>query len=466
MRAIKRLLKSNSQLHWIQELFLLSPRLLAGLWLATMFGGDKFGVPWSIADTGLGLFEVVDWFPEDVAQFGGVFSMAPEFFAWCGAASEAIGGLLLALGLLTRPAALMVSITMLTAIFFQKWGQGLWNMLPAISFLWVGMYHLVHGSGRFGLDHLLLKWWNKKTRVTASSGILKTQFACLFLIVGVAAHSQIIGNGNIISETFKTNDIEQLDVHITTDIKIVPSDEYYIRITAEENIIPNIKLTTKKDRLIIDQQEWIEPTKNVSIIIGSNTIDEINLDAWATIDYKEVAVEELEINAEVGTINLEGSTNYFELTIKQATINAALLKATHVEVKAEGHSNIHLYPINSLDIKNEKNKAKITLANEPRKKTIKPLLTNSGNDEAYYKNADFIEFKIKNNSWNRHHFYVIGPKKDGTTFSYGFPMMPGKIRNENWSVGTKIYKESMMGTRKLLVEIQADDEGSTIDLFN
>lgn len=134
------------------------PRILAGLFLATMFGGDKFGVPWALADTGLALFEVVDWFPKDVANFGAPFSWAPEFFAWMGAASEAIGGMFLLWGFQTRISAFFIACTMLVAIFLQKWGGGLWSMLPALGFLWVSLYAMAFGSGKFGLDYLISKY--------------------------------------------------------------------------------------------------------------------------------------------------------------------------------------------------------------------------------------------------------------------------------------------------------------------
>ena len=77
----------------------------------------------------------------------------------------------------------------------------------------------------------------------------------------------------------------------------------------------------------------------------------------------------------------------------------------------------------------------------------------------------WIPFKIKNNSWNRNNFLVIGPKKDGSSFSYGFPMMPGTTRKENWSVGSKVYKVNRLGLRKLLVEIKEEDKDKTVKLF-
>ena len=160
-KILKFLITPIVQKHRAVDLIFAIPRIFCGLWLTAMFGADKFGMPWTSADRHLNLFEVVAWFPEDVKAYGGIFAMAPVFFAWMGAFSEAVGGLLLALGLKTRVASFLIMCTMLTAIFMQKWNQGLWGMLPAIGFLWASIYNLFLGSGRFGLDYLIAKKINK-----------------------------------------------------------------------------------------------------------------------------------------------------------------------------------------------------------------------------------------------------------------------------------------------------------------
>ena len=152
------------QASWIADLVLALPRFICGFLLASSFGSDKFGMPWSPEENKLGLFEVAYWFPLDVAEYGGIFAMFPIFFAWMGAFSEAVGGIFLALGFKTRIAAFLIICTMLTAIFMQKWGQGMWGMLPAAGFLWVGIYSLILGSGRFGLDHYYVKLLNSKNK--------------------------------------------------------------------------------------------------------------------------------------------------------------------------------------------------------------------------------------------------------------------------------------------------------------
>lgn len=145
---------------WYADLAFAIPRFIAGMLLSIDFGSSKFGMPWTDPEKNLSLLEVASWFPEDVAKFGGLFAITPWFFAWMGAASEAIGGLFLAFGLKTRVFSFLIMCTMLVAIFFQKWGGGTWGMLPAMGFLWISTFHLVLGSGRFGLDYLITRRLN------------------------------------------------------------------------------------------------------------------------------------------------------------------------------------------------------------------------------------------------------------------------------------------------------------------
>lgn len=141
----------------VSNILIAIPRIIGGLLLTIDFGASKFGMPWTDSEKNLSLFQVASWFPEDVARFGVPFSLAPVFFAWMAVASEAIGGLFLVFGLKTRVAAFLIGCTMLVAIFFQKSGEGIWNMLPAMGFLWISIYSIVLGSGKIGVDYLLSK---------------------------------------------------------------------------------------------------------------------------------------------------------------------------------------------------------------------------------------------------------------------------------------------------------------------
>jgi len=160
--VLKKLFQPILMPYWWQDALLVFPRLIYGFLLTADFGASKFGMPWSPSDTGLGLFEVAAWFPEDVAKYGGLFALSPLFFAWMGAFSEAVGGIFLALGLLTRPFSFLILCTMLVAVICQQLNQGVWNMLPAMGILWVALYSIILGSGRFGFDNLIFNYLKQK----------------------------------------------------------------------------------------------------------------------------------------------------------------------------------------------------------------------------------------------------------------------------------------------------------------
>ncbi|TAD90613.1 MAG: DoxX family membrane protein [Bacteroidetes bacterium] len=156
-KQLKKILQPVMLPYWWQDLLLLVPRVVSGYLLTADFGAAKFGLPWSPPENNLKLFEVAYWFPNDVAEYGGVFALFPAFFAWMGAFSEGVGGLLLIFGLLTRPVSILIICTMLVAAFLQNGNEGMWNILPSVSFLWVALYTLFLGSGKFGIDYIIAK---------------------------------------------------------------------------------------------------------------------------------------------------------------------------------------------------------------------------------------------------------------------------------------------------------------------
>ena len=85
----------------------------------------------------------------------------PTAFAWAAALTEFLGGILLALGLFTRPAALALTFNMAVAAFVahakDPWfstGSGAAKE-PALMFLIPFAMFLFTGAGRFSIDALL-----------------------------------------------------------------------------------------------------------------------------------------------------------------------------------------------------------------------------------------------------------------------------------------------------------------------
>jgi putative oxidoreductase len=90
----------------------------------------------------------LDGFAQGVARLG---FPAPTFFAWCAALAEFVGGILVALGLATRPAAAFAGFTMLVASYRHL--DDPWRSRElALVYLAVMLGAMLIGGGRYSLD--------------------------------------------------------------------------------------------------------------------------------------------------------------------------------------------------------------------------------------------------------------------------------------------------------------------------
>ncbi len=94
-----------------------------------------------------------------LGAFGGVPAGTPAFIVWVAGAIELVGGALIALGLLTRPAAFLNSGLLAVAYFLAHAPKGFWPILNggelAIIYSWLSLYLVAHGPGAFALESRL-----------------------------------------------------------------------------------------------------------------------------------------------------------------------------------------------------------------------------------------------------------------------------------------------------------------------
>jgi putative oxidoreductase len=101
---------------------------------------------------GIGKLPPSERFLAVVADMG--FPM-PVVFAWAAGLAEFAGGLLLAIGLLTRPAAAVILVTMGVAAFVRQAGDPFTEREAALLYGSVAVLYLIAGPGRLSLDALL-----------------------------------------------------------------------------------------------------------------------------------------------------------------------------------------------------------------------------------------------------------------------------------------------------------------------
>lgn len=110
-----------------------------------------FGLSLALAH-GLGKLAHSAQFVAGLAQGG--FPL-PALFGWAAILSEFVGGLLLAIGLLARPAALFVLVTLGVAAFAVHAADPYARKELALAYVVVSLVVLVAGPGRYSLDAAL-----------------------------------------------------------------------------------------------------------------------------------------------------------------------------------------------------------------------------------------------------------------------------------------------------------------------
>ncbi len=130
------------------------------------YGALALRIPIGIIFMAHGAQKLFGWFGgyglEGTAQWMASIGLEPGFLlAFLAASGEFFGGLFILLGLLTRPAAVVLAITMLVAIFAVHFENGLFLSNSGYEFglalLAASISLLLSGAGSLALDNLLSK---------------------------------------------------------------------------------------------------------------------------------------------------------------------------------------------------------------------------------------------------------------------------------------------------------------------
>jgi putative oxidoreductase len=93
-------------------------------------------------------------FIENVGQMG---FPAPAVMGFLAAFAESFGAILLAIGLLTRPAAFLIAATMAGAALKVHAGQGFSGQEMAWLYFFPALFFLLKGAGQWSVDAILSK---------------------------------------------------------------------------------------------------------------------------------------------------------------------------------------------------------------------------------------------------------------------------------------------------------------------
>jgi hypothetical protein len=296
---------------------------------------------------------------------------------------------------------------------------------------------------------------------------MKYLITLLFTLIAFAGWSQIKGDKNIVTRSFPINNLRVLEVNLYADVQIDCSEQELLTITADKNLFDLIEKSVEDGQLKLTQKEWIKPSQQIKITIGAPQLERIQQSVHETTVVKNINRSTFNAMAIIGTLVLDGKVETLFASGEIGKVDARNLEAPVVDVNLWSRGKIQLgTPQKITGI--VKDNGEVLYSGTPDVLKIKMESegkVQSGEKVTVNSEIRFIKFKVKNNSFNRINCYVKGPKSDGSYFSYGFPMNPGQVRKKDWTIGSKVYRETKLGTRKLLVKIKASDEGEVVDLY-
>lgn len=286
----------------------------------------------------------------------------------------------------------------------------------------------------------------------------------------IMATAQVKGNKKIVTKDFSIEEINHIQIHLYAKVVVDCAAKESLTITADENLMDLIGVSADHGRLVLDQVEWIKPSQDIQIRIGAPNLKQIQQSTHERVMIKNINTASFRAMALVGEIVVQGEAKELRASGEVGIVNAEDFRADIVNVNLWSWGTIKLNDPNLIEgivkdsgtvlYKGRDTKVKVRRSGDG--KVLNPAQQVAMQDPT----AEFIDIKIKNNSPNRIQAYVVGPKPDGRKFSYGFPINAGQVKKEKWSVGTKVYRVSKVGTKKKLVEITKEDEGQIVPLYS
>ncbi len=298
---------------------------------------------------------------------------------------------------------------------------------------------------------------------------MKYALGLLLLFTLQLGTAQVKGNKKITTKNYTVEGLTNIQIHLYAKVEIDAAAPAGMTITTDANLLDLIDIDMEQGRLVLGQKKWIQASQDIVIKIGAPTLEQIQQSTHEATIVKNIKRKSFRAMALVGEIVLEGEVEELRASGEVGDVDATQLLAPRVDVNLWSWGKIKLGVPETITglVKNggtvlyEGN----TTAVKVRKSNDGKVLSPAQQLALQNPSAEFIDVKIKNNSPDRIQAYVVGPKPDGRKFSYGFPINPGQVKKEKWSVGTKVYRVSKVGTKKKLIEITKADEGKVVSLY-
>ncbi len=388
------------------------------------------------------------WFNDQVAGLGFTFP-SPAFWATLASWGEFVGGIGIALGLLTRFNALQLVFQFFVIAFLWYDNPEPLSGMYFQNTLFMGfLLVLFAGGGRYSLDQ-----WIVNRKKISSRPMIKTAVAVI-LVMGslnvTAQNKPLKGSGVLLSQTFNYDNFEKINIRdLHGKIKVELGKPFSVSVTIDDNLNSLLRVSNNNGELKMElegnenNRMYIEATNiNIKISMPALTV----LKHFANSDISVVGISGRSIQIKGGgngDIILQG--NVEEMDIEKSgngDLKAGELLANKVRVQKSGNGDVLINSPNAF-VANGSGNGDVVNHNEGRPASGSGI---DGNGEIRYKNqptapampdSKRVQVRINNKTGHWMELVVKYPGKG----SYGIDLKAYGSVKETVPVGTRFYQE-------------------------
>lgn len=403
------------------------------------------------------------WFNDQVAGLGFTFP-SPAFWATLASWGEFVGGIGIALGLLTRFNALQLVFQFFVIAFLWYDNPEPLSGMYFQNTLFMGfLLVLFAGGGRYSLDQ-----WIVNRKKISSRPMIKTAVAVI-LVMGslnvTAQNKPLKGSGVLLSQTFNYDNFEKINIRdLHGKIKVELGKPFSVSVTIDDNLNSLLRVSNNNEELKMElegnenNRMYIEATNiNIKISMPALTV----LKHFANSDISVVGISGRSIQIKGGgngDIILQG--NVEEMDIEKSgngDLKAGELLANKVRVQKSGNGDVLINSPNAF-VANGSGNGDVVNHNEGRPAPGSGI---DGNGEIRYKNqptapampdSKRVQVRINNKTGHWMELVVKYPGKG----SYGIDLKAYGSVKETVPVGTRFYQEGR--TDQPVYEVTTDEK--------
>ena len=163
--------------------------------------------------------------------------------------------------------------------------------------------------------------------------------------------SGVRGSGDLVEDTRTFESFSALEISGAYEVIVIMGDEYKVRISADDNLIPLIRTKVTGSTLKIYSKKNLRPREEIVITVTTKELETIESSGASEITATDIDCGKFSVSLSgAGGIDLSGKTDVLDISMSGAgNINSKNFLADEVYISVSGVGNAVVYASNILE---------------------------------------------------------------------------------------------------------------------